>query len=81
MTCDKSQLFNFGESDSSNEAIHLPNGATSPITHCETCRHGDILRLDLVLYAFVFHYNLLLVSQLSKELAIIVVFLPNMVVL
>lgn len=47
------------ELDSLRRAVHLPNGAHSPITLFGSCRFGDGLQLATVLFALEFHYNLL----------------------
>lgn len=75
----KAQLCNLHVHYFSNKTVHLPNGATFPSIHCCSCSLRENLLLDPVLYAPNFHYNLLLISELMKDLGIIVIFLPNMV--
>lgn len=56
MTEDKSLLFNIRRHSAPHGTVQLPLGEKTPITHYGTCRHGDTLRIDYVLYDITFHY-------------------------
>ena len=60
-----------------NRKVHLPNGGVTLVTHTWYSRISDTWELKNISFVPNIHYNLLSVSQLTRELHCFVSFYPG----
>jgi len=78
MTASLDTLFDIKQvTTAHNGKVHLPNGGVTMVSHTGKCKLGDMTVLENVLFIPDFKYNLLSVSNITRELNCFVSFYPG----